>query len=107
MSFVHVPTLTSFAIGLTLTLVDLCIAEHLASAHILDELDDMRLHTGRTLLEALESAGLVTIHRDGGKLHVTHVVGIATIFHKAMELLQQDFQQRAVQPLLPFVKSRN
>jgi len=99
MTFFHAPTLSSLAIGFTLTLVDLCIAQHFALAHILDEHDYIRLHNGRTLLEALESAGLVVIHRDDGELHVTHVVGFTTILHRAVELFQQDLRERAVQPL--------
>ena len=114
--------MSSLTIGLTLTLLDLYIAQHIASAHMLDDLDDIRLHCGRTLLEALESAGLVVIHRDDGELHVPHVAGVTTILHRAMELIQQDLRERAVQPLsdlrlklaapaiydsLPFVQSRN
>jgi hypothetical protein len=122
MTFFHAPTLSSLAIGLTLTFLDLCIAQHFASAHMLNDLDNIRLHSGRTLLEALESAGLVAIHWDDGELHVTHVVGITRILHEAVALMQQDLRERAVQPLsimrlklaapaiyssLPFVQSRN
>src|SRR6266702_1753745 len=121
MTFFHAPTLSSLAIGLTLTFLDLYIAQHFASAHMLNDLDDIRLHSGRTLLEALESAGLVAIHWNDGELRVTHVVGVTTIFHQAVELIQQDLRERAVQPLsnmrlklaapatygsLPFVQSR-
>src|SRR6266581_844933 len=97
MTFFHAPTLSSLAIGLTLTFLDLYIAQHFASAHMLNDLND-------------------------GELRVTHVVGVTTIFHQAVELIQQDLRERAVQPLsnmrlklaapatygsLPFVQSRN
>ena len=122
MTFFHAPTLSSLAIGLTLTFLDLYIAQHFASAHMLNDLDNIRLHGGRTLLEALESAGLVAIHWDDDELHVTHVVRVTRILHHAMALLQQDLRERAVQPpsnvrlrlaaaaiygSLPFVQSRN
>ena len=121
-TFFHAPTLSSLAIGFTLTLVDLCIAQHFACAHMLDDFDDIRLHNGRTLLEALEDAGLLAIHRDDGELHVTRVEGLTTILQQAMKLVQQDLRERAVQPLsnmrlklaapaiygsLPFFQSRN
>ena len=122
MTFFHAPTLSSLAIGFTLTLVDLCIAQHFACVHMLEDFDDIRLHNGRTLLEALEGAGLLAIHRDDGELHVTHVVGFGAILQQAVELVQQDLRERAVRPLsnvrlklaapaiygrLPFVQSRN
>src|SRR6266487_1481621 len=67
----HAPTASSIAIGITLTLVDLCIAQHFAAAHLLDDLDEMKLHSGRTMLEALEAAGLVSVRRQ-------HVKPLAT-----------------------------
>ena len=88
----HAPTASSVAIGITLTLVDLCIAQHFAAAHLLDDLYEMKLHSGRTMLEALEAAGLVSV-RDSSGLHIEQQCGMTTILQSALELLQKDLRE--------------
>ncbi len=89
----HAPTASSVAIGITLTLVDLCIAQHFAAAHLLDDLYEMKLHSGRTMLEALEAAGLVSVRRDSSGLHIEQQCGMTTILQSALELLQKDLRE--------------
>ena len=95
----HAPTTSTVAIGIALTLVDLYIAQHFAAAQLLDDLDEIKLDGGGTLLEALEAADLVSIRRDISGLQIERRFGITTIMQSAFELLEKDLRESVAAPL--------
>jgi predicted transcriptional regulator len=96
MSFFHAPTALSLAIGAGLTLVDLCLSQHFASRRMLEEFEAVRRPTGGTVLEALQSAGLVEVRRDAsGQIdRIVQRVRLTTILDTILELARQDVNMR-------------